>query len=87
MKKYRFNGGLFATLPLISKNYSYLTNNVKNTSPLEQAKRAQAQLLAIHTTPGKKYKRTISGLLGLLGEGIKALFDSSDFLTGLQVCF
>ena len=66
MKKYRFSGGLFVTLPLITTSCGYLTNNVTNTPPLEQAKHAQAQLLAIQTTPCKKYKRTISGLLGLL---------------------
>ena len=76
MKKYHFYGCLFATLPFITTRYSYLTNNVKNTPPLEQAKHAQAQLLAIPNTPDKKsspllrflkeYKRKISGLLGLL---------------------
>jgi len=80
MKKYRFYGGLFVTLPLITTSCGYLTNNVKNTTdyspPLEQAKHVQAQLLAIHTTPDKKsspllrflknYKRKISGLLDLL---------------------
>ena len=86
MKKYRFSGGLFVPLLLITKSYTYLTNNVTDTPPLEQAKHAQAQLLALHTIPNKKYKRKISGLLGLLCEGIKAPFDSFDFLTGLQVC-
>ena len=86
MKKYRFYGGLFVTLPPITTSCGYLTNNIKNTPPLEQAKHAQAQLLALHTIPNKKYKRKISGLLGLLCEGIKAPFDSFDFLTGLQVC-
>jgi len=80
MKKYRFEGGLFVTLLLITTSCSYLINNLTNTSnyspPLEQAKNAQAQLLAIQTTPDKnsspllrflkKYKRKISGLLGLL---------------------
>jgi len=70
MKKYRFYGGVFVPLLLITTSCSYLTNSVKNTNdyapPLEQAKHAQAQLLAIQTTPCKKYKRTISGLLGLL---------------------
>jgi len=80
MKKYCFYGGLFVTLLLITTSCSYLTNNIKNTNnytpPLEQAKHAQAQLLAIQTTFDKKssqllrylkkYKRKISGLLGLL---------------------
>jgi hypothetical protein len=76
MKKHRIYGGLFVTLLLITTSCSYLTNNVKNTSPLEQAQHAQAQLIAIPTTPDKKsspllrflknYKRKISGLLGLL---------------------
>ena len=80
MKKYRFYGGLFVTPLLITTSCSYFTNNVKNTKdhspPLKQVKYAQAQLLAIHTTPGKKsstllrflknYKRKISGLLDLL---------------------
>jgi len=76
MKKYRFYGGLFVTLLLITTRCSYLTNNITNTPPLEQAKHAQAQLLAIQTTPDKKssqllrflkkYKRKISGILGLL---------------------
>jgi hypothetical protein len=80
MKKHRFYGGLFVTLLHIKKSCSYLTNTITNTTnytpPLEQAKHAQAQLLAIHTTPDKKssrllrflknYKRKISGLLGLL---------------------
>jgi len=66
MKKHRFEGGLFVTLSLITTSCSYLTSNIKNTPPLEQAKHAQAQLLAIQTTFGKKSKRKISGLLGLL---------------------
>ena len=80
MKKHRIYGGLFVTLLLITTSCSYLTNNVKHTtnpsSPIEQARHAQAQLLAIPTTPDKKsspllrflkqYKRKISGLLGLL---------------------
>jgi hypothetical protein len=76
MKKHRIYGGLFVTLLLITTSCSYLTNNVKNTSPLEQAQHAQAQLIAIPTTPDKKsspllrflknYKRKISGLVGLL---------------------
>jgi len=80
MKKHHFYGGLFVTPLLITTSCSYFTNNVKNTNdyspPLEQAKHAQAQLLAIHTTPYKKsspllrflknFKRKISGLLGLL---------------------
>ena len=75
MKKHRFYGGLFVTLLLITTSCSYLTNNITNTPPLEQAKHTQAQLLAIQTTSGKKssqllrylkkYKRKISGLLGL----------------------
>jgi len=80
MKKYRFSGGLFVTLPLITTSCGYLTNNIKNTndysSPLEQAKHAQAQQLAIQTIPDKKssqllrflknYKRKISNLLRFL---------------------
>jgi len=70
MKKYRFYGGLFVTVLLITTSCSYLTNNVKNTNdyspPLEQAKHAQAQLLAIQSISNKKYKRKISGLLGLI---------------------
>ena len=76
MKKHHVYGGLFVALLLITTSCSYLTNNVKNTSPLEQAKHVQAQLLAISTAPYKKpipllrflkkYKRKISGLLGLL---------------------
>jgi hypothetical protein len=80
MKKHRFYGGLFVSLLLITASCSYLTNNVKNTNnpstPIEKAKYAQAQLLAIQTIPNKKsslllrfpkkYKRKISGLLGLL---------------------
>jgi len=70
MKKYRFYGGLFVTPLLITTSCSYLTNNVKNTTdyspPLEQAKHAQAQLLAFHTIPGKKSSPLLrSGLLGL----------------------
>jgi len=70
MKKHHFDGGLFVTLLLIIARCSYLTNKVKNTinhsTPIEQARHAQAQLLAIQSTPDKKYKRNISGLLGLL---------------------
>ena len=67
MKKHRFYGGLFVTLLLITTSCSYLTNNVKNTPPLEQAKHAQAQLLAIQTIPDKKSSPLLrSGLLGLL---------------------
>jgi len=70
MKKYRFYGGLFVTLPLITTSCSYLTNNIKNTknytTPLEQAKFAQVQLLTIQTIHNEKYKRKISGLLSLL---------------------
>jgi len=76
MKKYRFYGGLFVTPLFITTRCNYLTNNVKNTSPLEQAQHVQAQLLAISTAPYKnpspllrflkKYKRKISGLMGLL---------------------
>ena len=66
MKKHRIYGDLFVTLLLITTSCGYLTNNVKNTPPLEQARHAQAQLLAILTTPDKKYKRKISGFLGLL---------------------
>jgi len=71
MKKYHFYGGLFVVLLLITKSCSYLTNNIKNTNnytpPLEQAKHAQAELLAIQTTPGKKSSPLLrSGLLGLL---------------------
>jgi len=79
MKKYRFSGGLFVPLPLITTSCGYLTNNVTNTPPLEQAKHAQAQLLALHTIPNKKYKRKISGLLDLLCEGIKSTFGSFYF--------
>jgi len=78
MKKHYFYGGLFVTPLLNTTRCSYLT--IKNTNdyspPLEQANHAQAQLLAIHTIPGKKssrllrflknYKRRISGLLALL---------------------
>ena len=70
MKKHHVYGGLFVALLLITTSCSYLTNNVKNTTnhstPIEQARHAQAQLLAIQSTPDKKYKRNISGLLGLL---------------------
>jgi hypothetical protein len=71
MKKHRFYDGLFVTLLLITKRCSYLTNNIKNTNnyppPLEQAKHAQAQLLAIQTPPDKKSSPLLrSGLLGLL---------------------
>jgi len=80
MKKHRFYGGPFVTLLRITTSCSYFTNNVKNTTnpsiPIEQARHAQAQLLAIQTAPDKKsspllrflkkYKRKISGLLGLL---------------------
>ena len=70
MKKHRFYGGLFVTLPLITKRCSYLTNNITNTtnytSPLEQANHAQAELLAIQTIPNEKYKRNIIDLLSLL---------------------
>jgi len=71
MKKHRFYGGLFVALPLITTSCGYLTNNITNTSnyspPLEQVKHAQAQLLAIHTTPYKKSSQLLrSGLLGLL---------------------
>jgi len=83
MKKYRFSGGLFVTLPPITTSCGYLTNNIKNTNnytpPLEQAKQAQAQLLAFQTILNKKYKRKISGLLGLLCEEIKSTFDAFDF--------
>jgi len=92
MKKYRFYGGLFVTRLPITTSCSYFINNVKNTNdyspPLEQAKHAQAQLLAIHTTPDKKssqllcflknYKRKISGLLGLLWLGTLARFYSAE---------
>jgi len=77
MKKYRFYGGLFIPLLRITASCSYLTNNVKNTnnysSPL-----AQTQLLATHTTPDKKYKRKISGLLGLLWLWTLARFYSAE---------
>ena len=92
MKKYRFYGGLFVTPLLITTSCSYFTNNVKNTNdyshPLEQAKHAQAQLLAIQLAPGKKssrllrflknYKRKISGLLGLLWLWTLARFYSAE---------
>ena len=87
MKKYRFSGGLFVTLPLSTTSYGCLTNNVTDTPPLEQAKHAQAQLFAIQSIPNEKYKRKISGLLVLLCEGIKSTFDSFDFFKGLQVCY
>jgi len=68
MKKHSFYGGLFFPLLLITTSCSYLTNNVNNTKdhipPL-----AQAQLLAIHTTPDKKssplLRRCLLGLLWL----------------------
>ena len=67
MKKYRFSGGLFVTPLLITTSCVYLTNNVKNTPPLEQARHAQSQLLAIQTTLDKKSSPLLrSGLLGLL---------------------
>jgi hypothetical protein len=51
MKKYRFYGGLCVTLLLITARCSYLINNIKNTTnpstPIEQARHAQAELLAI----------------------------------------
>jgi len=83
MKKYRFYGGLFVTLLLITTSCSYLTNNVKNTNdytpPLEQAKHVQAQLLAIHTTPDKKSSPLLrSGLLGLLWLWTLARFYSAE---------
>ena len=74
MKKYRFYGGQFVTPLLITTSCSYLTNNVKNTNNYSPPL-AQAQLLAIHTTPDKpspllrfmeSYKRKISDLLGIL---------------------
>jgi len=66
MKKYRFYGGLFVTSLIITTSCSYLTNNVKNTHPLEQAKHAKAQLLAIQTIPYKKSSPLLRrGLLGL----------------------
>ena len=75
MKKHHFYGGLFVTLLLITTSCGYLTNNVKNTNnytpPLEQAKHAQAQLLAIHTTPYKKSSSlSRCGLLSRLCEGV-----------------
>jgi len=70
MKKYRFYGGLFVTHLLITTSCSYLTNTITNTNnyttPLEQAKHAQAELLAIQSISNEKYKRNISGLLSLL---------------------
>jgi len=67
MKKYRFSGGLFVTPLLITTSCVYLTNNVKNTHSLEQARHAQSQLLAIQTTLDKKSSPLLrSGLLGLL---------------------
>jgi len=83
MKKYRFSGGLFVTPLLITTSCAYLTNNIKNTndcsSPIEQAKHAQIQLLAIHTTPDKKSSRLLrSGLLALLWLWTLASFYSSE---------
>ncbi len=92
MKKHRFYGGLSVNLLLITTSCSYLTNNVENTNnyppPLEQAKHAQAELLAIQTTFGKKsspllrflknYKRKISVLLGLLWLWTLARFYSAE---------
>jgi len=88
MKKYRFYGGLFVTHLLITTSCSYLTNNVTNAPPLKQAKHAQAQLFAIHTTLYKKssqllcylkkYKRKISGLLDHLWLWTLARFYSSE---------
>jgi len=83
MKKYPFYGGLFVTLLLITTSCSYFTNNVKNTNdyspPFEQAKHAQAQLLAIHTIPGKKSSPLLhSSLLGLLWLWTLARFYSAE---------
>jgi len=88
MKKHRFYGGPFVPLLLITTSCSHFTNNVKNTSPLEQAKHVQAQLLAIQTTRDKKssrllrflknYTRKISGLLGLLWLWTLARFYSAE---------
>jgi hypothetical protein len=82
MKKYRFYDGLFVPILLIPTSCGYLTNNIKNTTnyspPLEQAKHAQAQLLAIQTTPNEKYKRKISGLLALLWLWTLARFYSAE---------
>jgi len=83
MKKHHFYGGLFVTLLPITTSCGYLTNNVKNTNdyspPLEQAKHAQAQLLAIHTTPDKKSSPLLrSGLLGLLWLWTLAIFYSDE---------
>jgi len=92
MKKYHFYGGLFVTPLLITTSCSYFTNNVKNKNdyspPLEQAKHAQAQLLALHTIPDKKsnrllrflknYKRKINGLLGPLWLRTFARFYSAE---------
>jgi len=64
MKKYRFYGGLFIPLLLITTSYNYLTNNVKNTNNYSPPL-AQAQPLAIHTTPYKRSSLLLhSGLLG-----------------------
>ena len=66
MKKYRFYGGLFVPLLLITTSCNYLTNNVKNTNNYSPTL-AQAKLLAIHTTPYKKFSSLLRrGLLGLL---------------------
>jgi len=66
MKKYRFYGGLFIPLLRITTSCGYLINNVKNTNNYSPPL-AQAQLLAIHTTPYKKSSPLLrSGLLGLL---------------------
>ena len=83
MKKYRFYGGLFVTPLLITTRCSYLTHTVKNTNdyspPLEQTKHVQAQLLAIHTMPGKKSSQLLrSGLLGLLWLWTLARFYSAE---------
>jgi len=79
MKKYRFYGGLFFPLLLITTSCSYFTNNVKNTPPFEQAKHAQAQLLAIQTIPNKKSNPLLrSGLLGLLWLWTLARFYSAE---------
>jgi hypothetical protein len=67
MKKHHFYGGLFVTPLIIKTRCSYLTNNVTNTPPLEQANHAQAELLAIQTTSDKKSSPLLrSGLLGLI---------------------
>ena len=79
MKKYHFSGGLFVAPLLITTSCVYLTNNVKNTPPLEQARRAQAQLLAIQTTLDKKSSPLLrSGLLGLLWLWTLARFYSAE---------